>query len=88
MAVTNQKTGWFHVTCSNKLDLQRVYDFSYKSDASFWCWKYAGKHSATFKWLYILIFHYIHEKLRTPLGVPKIINGGPFTVDSLRDASN
>ena len=83
-----QKTGWLHVTRSNKLDSQRIYDFGYRSAASFWCRKYSGKHSAIFKRLYILTFHYIHEKLRTPLGVPKIIKGGPLTVDNFRDASN
>ena len=72
----------------NKLDSQRIYDVGYRSVASFWCRKYPGKHSATFKWLYILTFHYIHETLRTPLGVPKIFNGGPITVDNFRDASN
>ena len=37
IAVTNKqkKTGWFHVTRSNKLDSQRIYDFGYRSAASF-----------------------------------------------------
>ena len=62
IAVKNQTTGWFHVTRSNKLDSQRIYDFGYRSAASFWCRKYSGRHSATFKWFCILTFHYIHEQ--------------------------
>ena len=87
IAVTNQKQGDFMLLAEISL-IHNEYMTGYGSAASFCCQKYSEKHSATFKTLYILTFHYIHEKLCTHLGAPKIINGGPFTVDNFRDASN